>query len=672
VQDTQDLSVDNISLYNIRIIQNSPDWIQDFTIEAFDKYSLDIEGGIKYLLVDEQYYVQKDKVMQYKRTIRQPVSMSGVEESSKFSIEFNPYFNEIQINKILVRRNGQIIDKINSADMQVLRREYNAETNILSGDRTLSIILDDIKINDVIEFVYTVTSHNEISVKFYNKQLLLEYGVPIYQIHLAIILTRGIKFKYKSFYEKCKLEKQSRVDENIYSLCRINVPAKKIKKYLPYWYYQISTLQVAINTSWQAVASYMAKYYEIVQINDDKLIKLINEIKKANQVSEEIVLQLLKLINTNIRYLSNFKETGLVKPSDPHATIKRGYGDCKDIVYLFINMLAAVGIKSFPVLVHSRYGKGLCDMLPSPSVFDHVIILIIVNGEKYFIDPIVRQDVELLKYLYLPDYGYGLVCKEDSEKLVQIKNRLASPNNISVKDEYHMISWEQNEVVFKSVVTMQGEHALSLIQYMENNSEEKFFGSIQEFYTQFMRINKVVDNKLNITDSKTNKISYTVEYRISLKVLVKENKKYTVEVVPISILEKMYRKLPAEIDYDFYYGPNVKIEYSIDIIDPKINFTGGNELEVSNNVFRLVKVTKGRKGGFLFNYTFEKFKEVVPSESYRKFFFEYQRALSILPASVFQYKGFRFKGFTLSRSTIKFLIYLVIVSILIIIGQYHF
>ena len=72
-----------------------------------------------------------------------------------------------------------------------------------------------------------------------------------------------------------------------------------------------------------------------------------------------------------IRYLSLSFGIGRFAPHAPGDVLKNGYGDCKDKAALLSSMLAAVGIESRPVLLHSD--RSLDADLASPLELDHVI-----------------------------------------------------------------------------------------------------------------------------------------------------------------------------------------------------------------------------------------------------------------------------------------------------------
>lgn len=282
--------------------------------------------------------------------------MEGVEECSKLLINFNPKDNLI-IHEIFVIRNNEIVDKLCSAEIQVLRRESQAERNILSGDLTLSIILNDIKINDFIVVSYSSIFLNKFTVSYFNKLISLEYGVPIHKLHLAVIFDKRKPVEYKFLTQQENIEWRESQESNVLIINKVDIPAKSSLKYEPYWYWKLSLLQIGIKATWNELASSYTQYFLCPEIKEPILLKFVEELSASCQDSQAIILAVLNYINKNIRYFSNYNPIDFIKPADPNLTVQRAYGDCKDLVFLFNTILTYLNIKSYPVLVNSTWGK---------------------------------------------------------------------------------------------------------------------------------------------------------------------------------------------------------------------------------------------------------------------------------------------------------------------------
>ncbi|MFQ5694570.1 MAG: tetratricopeptide repeat protein, partial [Terriglobia bacterium] len=84
------------------------------------------------------------------------------------------------------------------------------------------------------------------------------------------------------------------------------------------------------------------------------------------------------------RYVSLSFGVGRFQPHPAAEVFANGYGDCKDKHTLFASLLRAVGLKAYPVLIHSQ--RTLDAEVPSPSQFDHLITAIPVGDELVWLD----------------------------------------------------------------------------------------------------------------------------------------------------------------------------------------------------------------------------------------------------------------------------------------------
>jgi hypothetical protein len=73
----------------------------------------------------------------------------------------------------------------------------------------------------------------------------------------------------------------------------------------------------------------------------------------------------------------------------PHASklvFDNRYGDCKDMVFLYVSMLREIGLEAYPALVRARNPLALDPEFPK-DWFDHVIAMTIIDGDTLWADP---------------------------------------------------------------------------------------------------------------------------------------------------------------------------------------------------------------------------------------------------------------------------------------------
>lgn len=419
MQEAFDLIKDAFQESNFTIEKQLPSWVQAYPEPEIEVLNTEIRGGVCFILKDEQHYHSEGQLALFKRYIVQPINMNGVEDVSKFSIEFSKESDFIRIHGISVRRNNEVLDKVNTSEFHVLRREDELDRNILTGNFTLSILLEDIKENDVIEYSYTLQHARKENDTFFNKFLTLDYHFPLHQLRYTIVSTEELIYRFHG--DEYPIECKHINNQYVYSVNIKDHAAKLSDDNLPLWKSKLTKFQICNKKSWQEVAAHVASLYKVAPITNSKLKEFIY--KNRNTSDEDYILSSINLINKNIRYLSNFNMSGAVSPGDPNILFEKGYGDCKDFVFLMMNILAERSIKSVPVLVNTECRSVIACLLPTLAAFDHVIIKFEVGGESYYFDPTIRQELTSIKNNYITKFEKGLICDKDSKDLSAINNK---------------------------------------------------------------------------------------------------------------------------------------------------------------------------------------------------------------------------------------------------------
>jgi hypothetical protein len=97
--------------------------------------------------------------------------------------------------------------------------------------------------------------------------------------------------------------------------------------------------------------------------------------------------------------------------------MQRRFGDCKDKALLAATMLGELGIDAAPALVDTRLGRRIADYLPAPTVFNHVILHVRLEGRSHWLDPTRNEQRGTLGTLTPPDFGLALVLEPGSRDL---------------------------------------------------------------------------------------------------------------------------------------------------------------------------------------------------------------------------------------------------------------
>jgi tetratricopeptide (TPR) repeat protein/transglutaminase-like putative cysteine protease len=89
----------------------------------------------------------------------------------------------------------------------------------------------------------------------------------------------------------------------------------------------------------------------------------------------ELVRRVVAWVHANVRYTGLELGEAAVVPVPPRETLKRRYGDCKDLSLLVVGLLRAAGLEARLALVRTAW-EELTPELPGLSQFDHAVVRI--------------------------------------------------------------------------------------------------------------------------------------------------------------------------------------------------------------------------------------------------------------------------------------------------------
>ncbi|HSY43459.1 MAG TPA: hypothetical protein VK811_06075, partial [Candidatus Acidoferrum sp.] len=149
---------------------------------------------------------------------------------------------------------------------------------------------------------------------------------------------------------------------------------------------------------------------------------MAQKIAKEESSLPRLIDRAIRLVQDECRYLSVNLELGGQIPSPPGEVLRRRFGDCKDLSFLLSKLLSKLGVRARPILVNTLLRKAVRDFLPMPSLFNHVIVEIVVDGKRRWIDTTFKEQGGGAFNRYIPDYACGLPVDPEANVLIDSPN----------------------------------------------------------------------------------------------------------------------------------------------------------------------------------------------------------------------------------------------------------
>jgi hypothetical protein len=178
--------------------------------------------------------------------------------------------------------------------------------------------------------------------------------------------------------------------------------------------------------SWDALGQW---YWDLTEgrlgLDDDQLERVDRQI--ADMVSPRAQAAALKdWVSDRWRYVAIEVGLGGWQPHPAKEVFDNRYGDCKDVVFLWISMLRERGVDAFPALIRSRNPLPIDPTFPK-DWFDHVVAMAVINGDTLWADPSDRH-YRLGTLPHSCEARWALVVGEFGGQLVRTPCRPAAEN----------------------------------------------------------------------------------------------------------------------------------------------------------------------------------------------------------------------------------------------------
>lgn len=154
-----------------------------------------MSGGVQYLLADAQAKVGKGGLVSYRRIAGMPINASGVDSIANISIDFDPSYETLTLHAIDVIRGSETRHKLASVPVRILQRETELEARIYDGGKTASIVLDDVRAGDIVDYAFSITGQNPVFAGKVFGTANLQYGAPVARVHERILAPRALQLQ---------------------------------------------------------------------------------------------------------------------------------------------------------------------------------------------------------------------------------------------------------------------------------------------------------------------------------------------------------------------------------------------------------------------------------------------------------------------------------------------
>lgn len=435
----------------------------------------------RFWLYDRQSDRRSGRDMEFTDYVYEVNSASLLGEAGRYQLEFNPGYQSLTIHDVQLRRGGVWQNRLDPEKISLARRETGFEKDMADGEVSALIVLDDVRVGDVVRIAFTVAGSNPILAHQLTDGATLAWGNPVLDGYLRVLADPGTQFATHLENGAPQGTLSNRAEAAEIAFHTHGSAAVDDEGNYPVWYQPYPVAMVSARRGWADVVAWALPLYPAAGAMPADLEARIAEWSRLPTPRERLTAA-LRAVQDEVRYFGVEMGENTHKPAPPADTWRNRRGDCKDKAYLLATILGRMGIDAVPALTSMGRGRSVGTYVPAASAFDHVIVRAMLDGKPVWVDATMSQDGGPAGSTDLSRYGYALPVLAGTDALQAIAP--PSPPDASGVDVGEKLSPAEGGKVALDVVTVyRGDSA--------NDSRDRFASTrlddISRGYADFYR-----------------------------------------------------------------------------------------------------------------------------------------------------------------------------------------
>jgi hypothetical protein len=328
--------------------------------------------------------------------------------------------SHIQIHRISIIRNGDLLSKINDSVIRVFDDEQESGMGTINKLQKLHILINDLRLKDVLILEYT-----NVHTFGYELNLDKQFYYHIQDLVSNYWIYENFEFVFQTDREEIQiirtryLKNEQGEEENeglkeypkgsVYRFKRKNfyLPFKN-STYNPY-------IEIATKSDWELISSTIKNNeIKLSEKSSEEDIKLFDSVLEGLNNSAEKARACIEYVQNNIVYLFDAEIMHGHFAQSISKTLMNRSGDCKAKSFLLAHLLNYAGIRAVCIIVNYEDDRFLSEQFPSPFNFNHEIVKFECNGTTYFVDATWSDRAGTIENRTQPFFRYYLPIEENA------------------------------------------------------------------------------------------------------------------------------------------------------------------------------------------------------------------------------------------------------------------
>lgn len=404
-------------------IERLPAWVQPL---AYDPGAPIAAAPYQILVSDRQFRVQGAVTTDFMHYVRQVNAASGLAPGGQVQLEFDPSYQKLVLHRLDILRGTQRINKLDAKNVKLLHREQQLERQVVDGRMTASIVLDDLRVGDKVEWEASIVGANPVfGGRFVAGDWTRFTEGPFgqWQVRLVAPADRDIHVKIGDATVQSTSSVHADLRETL--LKGGNQAQLATDERLPPAEYLKSQVEFSEFADWKQVADWGAQLFaRSMQPTPalDAQVAALRAKAGPDATPEALLRTTLDFVQKDIRYFGTESGIDSHQPADVDTVLRQRFGDCKDKVSLLAALLTRMGFDARPALVSAAYNSATAQRLPGPQAFDHAIVRVVADGKPVWLDATRSEQTGSIAARESRGLGFALIAQAGTTELVALPN----------------------------------------------------------------------------------------------------------------------------------------------------------------------------------------------------------------------------------------------------------
>lgn len=390
--------------------------------------------GLRLLLLDSQLRAEDDQQFVYVRTRSTAASPQGVIALGNIALTWSPASQDITVHHVTILRDGQSIDVMASQEFETLRREENLQLAMLDGRLTAVLQPAGLRIGDVLDVAYTLTSRDSVPGEKLAQAIDLNMPLVVERQRVRASWPTAMSVTVRAADGWIPVPIRRNGAYSSFEIVRENTQPVLIPSDVPDRLRDINLIELSAYRDWAEVSSTLKPLYDRARRLEPES-PLHAEIARIRALSDDPAVQAaaaLRLVQDDIRYVALLMGEGAMTPANADETWSRRFGDCKGKTALLLALLDGLGIPADPAIVSLMQGDVVGERLPTLQGFDHVLVRAVVADRTYWLDG-TRMGDRRLEDIAVPSLRWALPLVASNGQLERLETApLSLPNEETI------------------------------------------------------------------------------------------------------------------------------------------------------------------------------------------------------------------------------------------------